>query len=307
MSEVLPQVNRKAAISFVKMQGVGNDFVVVGEDALKGISSESLAIAVCERQFGIGADGLLIVGAPMDTRAAYSFAMRNPDGTPDMCGNGMRCAALYAYRQGIAPGYGEFLVETQDGLLACEILSVDSPLLSAQVKVQMAIPSLLAREIPYLGSDQNQPVIECALNGLGEQLTVTAVNTGSTHTVAFRSALPEDEEFFSISQTVEYLPDYPERTSLIWTRQDSPTQFEVRIWERGAGETLGCGTGACAAGVAAILTGRARHEDPLLIKSRGGVVEVKWPTRESAVTLTGPAVWVFSGETNITLDRSADI
>ena len=284
------------------MQGVGNDFVVVGEEALESISAESLAIAACERQFGIGADGLLIIGAPSDPRAAYSFAMRNPDGTPDMCGNGMRCAALYAHCHGIAPNHGEFLVETQDGLLACEILSLGHSELSAQVKVQMAVPALLAREIPFTGVEHNQPVIDISLEGLGEQLKVTAVNTGSTHTVAFREQIPNDEEFFPISQTVEYSPHYPERTSLIWTRQDSPTQFEVRIWERGAGETLGCGTGACAAAVAAILTGRARHEDQISIKSRGGVVEVSWPAPNYAVTLTGPAVWVFSGDTEIPLD-----
>ncbi len=271
------------------------------------ISAESLSIALCERQFGIGADGLLIVGAPSDPRAAYSFAMRNPDGTPDMCGNGMRCAALYAHRLGIAPLETEFFVETQDGLLACQILRIDESLLSAQVKVQMAVPELLAWQIPFLGASPNQPVINFPLSVLEEKLIVTAVNTGSTHTVAFRDNLPQDSEFFSISPTIEYAPDYPERTSLIWTRQDSPTEFSVRIWERGAGETLGCGTGACAAGVAAILTGRARHEDHLTITSRGGSVKIEWPSPNSPVTLTGPAVWVFSGETTLALQGDVSV
>jgi diaminopimelate epimerase len=268
------------------MQGVGNDFVVIdGRD--RDLDWEATARFLCDRRFGVGADGLLVLDH--STSSSFRMRMHNPDGSPDVCGNGMRCLARYAMEHGIVCD-DTMTIETLAGPRSARILGSSE---AANVTVDMGEPRFSPAEIPMLVSEE--PVMNYCLDlGEGEQIRVTALSTGSTHCVAFVDSLPEDETFLRISPRVEHHPLFPERTSLMWCAQETPLKYRLRIWERGAGETWGCGTGACAAAVAAVITRRAPAGEPLEIVSMGGTLTVRW-TPGGSIEMTGPAVTVYSG------------
>ena len=269
------------------MQGVGNDFVVVAAHDVVDKSLPDLALTLCERRFSIGADGLLVIGRP-SSDAAFSFRMFNPDGSEDMCGNGMRCAALWAHRHGLV-NYGGFHVDTKDGRRDCNLISVSKR--SAIVAVNMGAPKFGAADLPMTGSLST--FVAQPIQVLDRSFLSTVVNTGSTHSVVFLNAPVDDRTFFTYSPTFENLSIFPERTSVLWTWNSGHDRFAVRIWERGAGETLGCGTGACAAAVAAVLNGKANRAEDILISSKGGDLTIRWT---DTIWMTGPAELVFEGE-----------
>lgn len=288
-----------ATIPFVKMHGIGNDFVVVSADAIAGLKPEKLATVLCDRHFGVGSDGLLIIGKA-EAPASFSFRMHNPDGSPDMCGNGLRCAVLYAHHLGLVPLSEDMLaVETIDGLLQGHLSSLSPDGKSAVARVEMAVPRLSPKEIPYIGPTNKSVLIDLRIATEAGDIAVTCVNTGSTHSVAFVDELPDDKTFFSISPLIENHPYFPERTSLMWAKQTGEAAFSIRIWERAAGETLGCGTGACAVAVAAIVKGLAKYGDRIEVTSKGGTLSIEWSSPDSPVWLTGPAKWVYAGEFEI--------
>jgi len=272
------------------MQGVGNDFVVM-DNRFSSLSEDlsSLAIRVCDRKFGVGADGLLVLDN--SDRADFLMRMYNPDGTPDVCGNGLRCIARYAREREIVCNDAmriETLVDVRRATLRRD---AQGELVS--VTVEMGQPHFAPSEIPVsvLGSR----VTDLPLRLPGEYcLPITSLSTGSTHSVAFVDELPGDEEFFRISPMVENHSIFPERTSLMWCKVEAENVLRLRIWERGAGETLGCGTGACAAAVASILHGDAHKNSPITVMSKGGTLQIVW--NESGILMTGPAEWVFEGE-----------
>ena len=158
----------------------------------------------------------------------------------------------------------------------------------------MGVPRFVPSEIPIVTNIQRE-FINQPINILGKILRSTALNTGSTHTVVFVDEPVDDLNFFKFSPPFENDPIFPERTSVLWTHQIEDARFAVRIWERGAGETLGCGTGACAAAVAAVVTGRAKRNEPIMITSKGGELSVVW---SDTIWMTGPSVLVFDGEIN---------
>jgi diaminopimelate epimerase len=281
-------------IFFHKMQGAGNDFVVL--DHLEHpehskLDHSRLAERLCARHFGVGADGLLTLESPSDrgleAGAAVRMRMWNPDGTEDMCGNGLRCVAALAWRQGHAPGR-RFAVETLSGPRAMEILEGN------QVRAEMGEPHFAPAAIPMTPPGTWTEALNYTLPIEGQEFVNTSsLSTGSTHTVIFGDELPPETEFLRLSPLLEHHPWFPERTTILWTAPAGPDHFRVRIWERGVGETLACGTGASAVAVAAKATGRARGT--VSVESRGGVLRVEWEPGQS-IHLTGPAEILFQAK-----------
>ncbi|MDQ2688553.1 MAG: diaminopimelate epimerase [Armatimonadota bacterium] len=312
-------------MQFSKMQGVGNDFVVLNADALPAETDwAELAIRLCARRVGVGADGLLVVWqappapnsggargensgpgassptpcspAPQNWGGGAAFAMRmfNPDGTEDMCGNGLRCVGLWAHRAGWLGDKTEFVIATKEGPKAAQIVEADADGRAALLRVDMGLPHFTPAAIPFCAHDTEQ-VVNFPLTVDGMTLSITALNTGSTHTVIFGDA-PAEATFQHLSPLIENHPLFPERTTVLWATPEGENTFGVRIWERGVGETLGCGTGACAVGVAAQLTGRISTEAPIYVVSKGGTLRIDWPGEGRPIEMSGPAQFVFEGE-----------
>ena len=279
---------------FTKMQGVGNDFVVIDAAELpQDVVLSELAVTLCDRKFGVGADGLLVISeAGRDT--AFRMRMFNPDGSEDMCGNGLRCVSLWALRAGWLGMDTEFVVTVKDGLRAVRVLSADPDGRNGLLGVDMGVPLVTPAQIPFCAPSETAAILSYPLTVGGETLTLTAVNTGSTHTVLFGPP-PSEEVFQRVSPLLETHPLFPERTSVLWATPDGDNRFAVRIWERGAGETWGCGTGACAVGVAAVINGLSYPGIPIDVVSKGGTLKITWPGGESSVDMVGPAQVVFDG------------
>lgn len=282
-------------MKFWKTQGVGNDFVTIDVADSGNADLDLLAKNVCSRNTGVGADGLLVLHRNgRQKHASFRMQMFNPDGTEDMCGNGLRCAILCALENDWISRGISFQVDTLSGLRNAAILSVSPGGNSAIITAEMGTPRFESSEIPVLVG-LNDRVIEQHIRVDRRDFEISCVNTGSTHTVVF-GQLPSDADFFHFSPLFENLDIFPERTSVLWASQDGAQSFQTRIWERGAGETLGCGTGACAVGVAAIVTRRVPQDSTIDICSKGGTLEVLWEDESAPVQLTGNASIVFSGE-----------
>lgn len=276
------------------MQGVGNDFVVIDAAELpqEAMLSE-LAVTLCDRKFGIGADGLLVVSETTPD-ALFRMRMFNPDGSEDMCGNGLRCVSLWAIRAGWAGMETEFVVAVKDGFRAVRVLQADPDGRNGLLGVDMGVPLFAPSEIPFCAPPETTAITGYPLMVDSEQLTITAVNTGSTHTVIFGPP-PSEAVFQHVSPLLETHPLFPERTSVLWATPEADNRFAVRIWERGAGETWGCGTGACAVGVAAVVNGLSAPGVPIDVVSKGGTLQITWAGGESPVDMVGPAQVVFDG------------
>lgn len=279
-------------LSFTKMQGIGNDFVVVDARNAPGLDWSALSPELCDRHTGIGADGLLVLDSTQ--LADIMMRMYNPDGTPDVCGNGLRCLARYAIDNSIVDR-DSLRVATLAGVRNASAHRSPAGVIQA-VTVGMGLPRFDPPSIPMLVTASE--VMDYPLDLGVSSLAITALSTGSTHAVTFVSELPGDSEFLSISPLVEQHPIFPERTSLMWCRVMSRTRIQLRVWERGAGETLGCGTGACAAAVAAIRHGLVDSAAPITVASKGGELEITW-SAGSEISMTGPAEYVFTGRYNL--------
>ena len=286
------------SMRFTKMQGIGNDFVVLDEAALPPEAGLTrLAIRLCDRHFGIGADGLLVVGRDAPGMAFF-MRMFNPDGTEDMCGNGLRCAGLWAYRAGWVTQDAPFSVATREGQKSLQFLKVADDGRSASLRVGMGFPKFAPADVPFRAPGLDR-VVRYPLDVEGETFFITAMNTGSTHTVIFGIVPPDELTFQRVSPLIELHPLFPERTSVLWATPHGDGTIAVRIWERGVGETLGCGTGACAVGVAARLyntVGMGEAQSPVEVVSKGGSLHVDWPGEGQPVVMSGPAKIVFDGE-----------
>ena len=279
------------------MQGVGNDFVVVaGRDLPRGISLPELAIQTCDRKFGIGADGLLVVLSDGTRRTAFRMLMFNPDGSEDMCGNGLRCVSLFSHGATWMSDQTEFTVTVKDGTRRVQRLDVSEDGKNGTFNVDMGVPQFAPEKLPITSAEAlPDRVIRCPLMVDGQVYEITSVNTGSTHTVIF-GPQPDEEVFQRVSPLIENDPLFPERTSVLWATPRNASTIDIRIWERGAGETLGCGTGACAVGVAAVLNEIAAAGTPLDIVSKGGTLRITWPGEDAPVHMAGPAQIVYLGE-----------
>jgi diaminopimelate epimerase len=270
-------------MTFTKYHGAGNSFVLVDARDPDECPWPQLAVELCAYRTGVGADGLLV--ALPSSIAAVRMRMFNPDGTEDMCGNGLRCVALHAVESGLAAG--EFTVETLAGARRVRVLRHEPG--AAEVAAEMGRAELRPEAIPadLLGPDARGIELEVA----GTRLRATALSTGSAHCVILGPS-PSEEVFQHLSPLIEHHPHFPERVSVMWTTVDARDRLRLRIWERGAGETWACGTGACAAAVAARLEGLCGDE--VAVTSRGGTLRVSIGP-ELELTLTGPAQRVFRG------------
>lgn len=268
-------------LPFVKMQGAGNDFVVVYEGDVRSLSLPELARRVCRRRFAVGADGLLVVGR--GKRHPVRMRMFNPDGTEDMCGNGLRCVARWAALRGWVQSE-HFTIETIGGEREVRLLP------DGRVEVDLGLPRFEPSEVPVIAS--HAPVLNLSVELPGKVVQLSALSTGSTHAVVFVDRLPDDETFMRDSPLIENHPLFPQRTSVMWTVVEGESRLRMRIWERGAGETLACGTGACAAAIVAQLQGLAGES--VEVRSAGGVLHVRW-SPNSPVWLTGDAQAVYEG------------
>ena len=272
---------------FTKMHGIGNDYVYVNGFDERVDDPAALARAVSDRHFGIGGDGLILI-LPSD-KADCRMRMFNADGSEaQMCGNGIRCVAKYVHDHGIARRTA-LTVETLAGVLELDLVVVDGVV--DRVRVNMGEPRLQRAQIPMRGAPGE--VISEPLHVNGAAFEVTAVSMGNPHCVVF----VEDVDGFDVARwgpLFEHHDAFPERVNTEFIQVRDRESFSMRVWERGSGETLACGTGAAAAAVACHLTGRTgrRVTGHLL----GGPLELEWQAGSNQVLMTGPAVEVFSGE-----------
>jgi len=281
-------------INFVKMHGLGNDFILI--DCInKSLGDPSflsyLAKKLCDRNFGIGADGLILI-LP-SSKADLRMRIFNYDGSEaQMCGNGIRCFAKYAYENKLV-SKNKLSVETLAGTIIPELIISDNKILG--VKVNMGTPKLRRREIPMNGEDTLTVVDEVLKINTVQIFKVTCVSMGNPHCITFVNdiqSMPVDE----IGPKIENHPLFPEKTNVEFIQILNRKEINFRVWERGVGETLACGTGACAALVASVLNNKTDREATIHLP--GGDLDIRW-ANDGYVYMTGPAESVFKGEMNI--------
>jgi diaminopimelate epimerase len=274
---------------FVKMQGTGNDFVLV---EAQGDERDwpRLAQAMCDRHFGVGADGLILV-LP-SSRADVRMRMFNPDGSEaEMCGNGLRCIVKYAVEGGLSqPRDGGIDVETMAGVLAAQTFGDGRTV--ERVRVSMGAPRFASADIPVL-VEAEPPVVGLPLEVAGHALRLTCLSMGNPHAVHFLDGPVADFPLEEVGPLVEHHALFPQRVNFEVARVLAGDRIEARVWERGAGATLACGSGASATAVAARLSSLVG--DAVDITLPGGTLVIEWDGR-GEVYLAGPAERVFAGE-----------
>ncbi len=275
-------------MQFTKMHGAGNDYVYINGFVEKVHRPDQLAIAVSDRHFGIGSDGLILI-LPSDS-ADLRMQMFNADGSEaEMCGNGIRCLAKYAWDHGLVE-HLEIRVETGAGILPLQMFC-DSNRQVEKVQVNMGQPRLSRGELP-MGGDPEADALGITIEVAGQTFEAWCLSMGNPHCVIF----VDDCENFPVTEIgplIENHPLFPRRVNVEFVSILSETELCQRTWERGAGETLACGTGASAVTVAAALSGRTGRK--ISNRLRGGLLELEW-TADNHIYLTGPATEVFSGD-----------
>jgi len=274
---------------FVKLHGAGNDFLVVDAREIERDWS-SLSEAICHRNLGVGADGLLLVKD--STLAPLRMVLYNADGSEaEMSGNGMRCFVKYAVDRGLAePKDGKLPIETLAGVLTTDITIEDGRVSS--VRVGMGKPRFAPQEIP-VAIEAEPPIRDYALNVDGQTITITCTSMGNPHATHFVDTPVDEYPLVELGPKVEHHPLFPRRVNFGVARVLARDRIEARVWERGCGETLACGTGVSAVFVAARLAGLVG--DGAVVTQPGGDLAVQWDG-EGEVFLSGPAVEVFEGE-----------
>ena len=275
-------------IHFTKMHGLGNDFVVI--DAVRQRIDLSCAQArfIADRHFGIGCDQILIVEPPSQVGVDFRYRIFNADGSEvEQCGNGARCFVRFVHQQGLSDKRA-LRVETRSGIIA---LSLEA---DGEVTVDMGVPRFLPVEIPF-ESDSDALVQPLEVAGFGV-FEITAVSMGNPHAVQ----VVADIDRAPVTQAgplIESHPRFPERVNAGFMQIVSRHEIRLRVYERGAGETLACGTGACAAAVAGIQRGLL--DTPVRVHTHGGDLLIAWAGEPAPVLMTGPAVTVFEGEIDL--------
>ena len=279
-------------MKFTKMQGIGNDYVYVNcfEETIADPSA--VARFVSDRHFGIGSDGLILV-KPSDV-ADCEMDMYNLDGSQGaMCGNGIRCVAKFAYDHGIVRKKN-ITVNTKSGIKYLDLDIKDGKVSS--VKVNMGSPILTAKMIPVV-SDKEQ-VINQPLDVNGTVWNITAVSMGNPHAVTYMEDV-NSLDIEKVGPMFENHINFPDRINTEFVKVIDRRTLQMRVWERGSGETLACGTGACAVAVASTLNGLVDEDVPVTVKLLGGDLQILWNRQENLVYMTGPATTVFEGEIDL--------
>ena len=284
-------------MNFTKMQGTGNDFILVETSDMQRDWSP-VAITMCDRHFGVGADGLLLL-LPSDS-ADFRMRIFNADGSEaEACGNGLRCLAKYVLERGlISPGAHQVLVETPSGMRKFELHKISSQV--ANIQVGMGTPKFEARDVPVMiepGEENLFLSVKSMLNHSvsigGRALALNLISIGNPHAVYFCRHPVSDFPLSRLGPKVEQHKIFPNGVNFEVARVVSRRQVEARVWEKGVGETLACGSGACAIAIAAQLHGYI--DNKVDIKLPGGVLQVEWDGT-GEVFLSGSAEIVFTGE-----------
>jgi len=273
-------------LDFTKMHGAGNDFVVLDgiRDELPPL--EPIAAQLCDRHFGIGADQLLVVRPSRN--ADFRMQIYNADGSQvEMCANGIRACFLYLREHGHSRA-DEIRVETLGGIVTPRAAG------PGRVRVEMGRPILEPEKIPTTLGDGRGPLLEVPLPGL--DVKVSSVSMGNPHAVIFVDD-PDRAPVETLGPRVEHHPAFPNRVNVEFASVVSRRRIRQRTWERGTGETLACGSGACAVAVVSMLRGLV--ERSVAIELRGGELQIDWPDDGAHVAMTGPAVEVFSGRIRV--------
>ncbi len=275
-------------MKFTKMHGAGNDFIMVNGFEQAPADWNQLAARLCDRRFAVGADGLILL-LPSET-ADFEMRIFNSDGSEaEMCGNGIRCAAIFAQRRGITD-HNSMTVQTKAGLIRPEVLPDTAD--TAQVRVNMGKPRLAGAEIPC--TLKGERILEQPIIVDGKEYHFSAVSMGNPHCVVFLDSPAAKFPVREVGPSFESHPYFPAKTNTEFAEVLDEHQINMRVFERGCGETLACGTGACATAVAAILTGRCR--DWLDIHLLGGTLRIEYQEGGS-VFMTGPVAVAYEGET----------
>lgn len=280
-------------MKFTKMHGAGNDYIYVNcfEETVPNVNETAKKLS--DRHFGIGSDGLVLI-CPSN-KADFRMDMYNSDGTQaEMCGNATRCVGKYVYDKGLTDKT-TITLETLAGIKILDLNVVDGAVKT--VRVNMGSPELVPAKIP-VSSDLDR-FIEQPVKVDGKEYAVTCVSMGNPHAVLFMDEASEVDnlEIEKIGPKFENHPLFPRRINTEFVYPVDDHTLKMRVWERGAGETLACGTGACASLVAAVLCGKVEKEADLVLL--GGTLHIEWDKDENKVYMTGPAEFVFDGEVNL--------
>ncbi|MZP29038.1 diaminopimelate epimerase [Heliobacterium undosum] len=278
-------------MEFVKMHGLGNDFIIVNAmepPLLDRTDWEEIAVRMCDRHYGIGGDGLILV-FPSD-KADIRWRILNSDGSePEMCGNGIRCLARYVYERGIV-AKRRIEVDTLAGIIIPEIITDEAGAVTG-VCVDMGEPRLQRHQIPMVGPEG--PAVNQELAVGDEAVRVTAVSMGNPHCLIYVNDI-DQAPVTTLGPKVEVHPAFPAKTNVEFVQVVSPDEVQMRVWERGAGPTLACGTGACATVVGSVLNGYTDRK--VTVHLAGGPLHIEWREENNRVYMTGPAVEVFRGD-----------
>ena len=274
-------------LKFTKMHGAGNDFVVLdGIHQHISLSREQLRL-LADRHFGVGCDQILLVEKAHDSSADFRYRIFNADGGEvEQCGNGARCFVRFVHEQKLT-SKPEIVVETHSGLIRPRLEE------DGRVAVNMGAPIFIAERIPFTGGTVEviQPLIVA-----GETLMISVVSMGNPHAVQ----VVEDVASAAVEKLgplIEHHPHFPKRVNVGFMQVMDRQHVRLRVYERGTGETLSCGTGACAAVVAGIRRGLL--DSPVTVATHGGTLSIAWDGEDTPVLMTGPAISVFSGEINL--------
>lgn len=276
---------------FTKMHGIGNDYVYV--NCLKEKVEDPGAVAkfVSDRHFGIGSDGLILIKD--SEKADFEMDMYNSDGSQGaMCGNGIRCVAKYVYDYGLTDKT-QISIDTKSGIKYLDLTVEDGKV--TLVKVNMGAPDIKAANIPVVS--EKETVVNEPVEVDGVQYYMTGVSMGNPHAVVYI----EDVKGLDIEKVgpgFETHPVFPDRVNTEFCKVLDNHTVEMRVWERGAGETLACGTGACAVAVASVLNGYV-GDGEVTVKLLGGDLKIFWDRKENLVYMTGPATTVFDGDISL--------
>lgn len=288
---------------FTKMQGAGNDYVYVDCTVNELENASQIAVKVSDRHFGIGADGLILIKS--SDKADFFMEMYNADGSQGkMCGNGIRCVGKYVYDNGLTDKT-TVTVETLSGIKTLKLnLGEDGKV--ASIKVDMGEPVLKPADVPvdvaelvsYKGNG-DEPVVNEKIMVDGREYAVTCVSMGNPHAIVYLDNDIDIKKFEleKIGPSFEKHPAFPDRINTEFIQVLDRDNLNMRVWERGSGETLACGTGACASLVATVLNGMCN--DTAVLHLLGGDLTVTWDRQDNTVYLEGPAVTVFTGEIDL--------
>ena len=279
-------------MKFTKMQGIGNDYVYINcfEETVKDPSA--VARFVSDRHFGIGSDGLILI-RPSQV-ADCEMDMYKLDGSQGaMCGNGIRCVAKYVFDHGIVNKTSISIV-TKSGIKYVDLTVKDGK--ASLIRVNMGSPILQATQIPVVADTEQ--VIDAPIQVDGQEYHYTAVSMGNPHAIVYVEDT-DSLDLAKIGPSFENHVNFPDRINTEFVQVLDEHTLKMRVWERGSGETLACGTGACAVAVASILNGHVSPDTPVTVKLLGGDLQIFWNRSENLVYMTGPAVTVFDGQIDL--------